>query len=72
MSIYTLAPSFKKFDRIFILKTFFRNISKFELILIGFCVLLSIFGGIASTYSSVQDLVNPQTFVPPCYLNRTQ
>ena len=34
-------------------KTKKRLISKFEYIVLGVCVIISIFGGIASTYSSI-------------------
>ena len=47
-------------------------ISKFELSVIAICVSISVVGGIASTYSSIDKLFSPATFVPPCYLNRTQ
>ena len=57
---------------IFLILEFRRDISTIELVLLASCVIVSIAGGIASTYSSIDDIVNPKTFKLPCYVNRTQ
>lgn len=49
-----------------------RKINKIEMTVIIISVTISICGGIAATYSSVDKLFSPSTFVPPCYVNRTQ
>jgi solute carrier family 32 (vesicular inhibitory amino acid transporter) len=49
-----------------------KHINDSELILLAACIMVSVFGGAAAIYSSLDALFSSKTFVPPCYFNRTQ
>lgn len=52
--------------------TYRQEISFFEWCLLIVCIVISILGGIASTYASIDALINPKTFTKPCYIDRSQ
>lgn len=47
----------------------FRVISPIDKVLLFLSLLAGFYGAIASSYTSFSDLVNPGTFVKPCWLN---
>ncbi len=48
---------------------FYRVISKLDLILLLLTLIVGLYGAIASSYSSFADLIDPKTFVKPCWLD---
>ena len=44
---------------------------KYEIPLHVIIVIIGIIGGISATYSAVKGIIDPDAFVPPCYVNIT-
>ncbi|CAF5194593.1 unnamed protein product [Rotaria magnacalcarata] len=51
--------------------TIFRVVPKLDIILLLLALFVGLYGALASSYSSFSDLVNPKSYVKPCWLNST-
>ncbi|CAF4260860.1 unnamed protein product [Rotaria socialis] len=51
--------------------TIFRVVPKLDIILLALALFVGLYGALASSYSSFSDLVNPKSYVKPCWLNST-
>ncbi|CAF1650243.1 unnamed protein product [Adineta ricciae] len=49
--------------------TVFRVLPKWDIALLVLSLAVGLFGALASSYSSFSDLVNPQSYVKPCWLD---
>ncbi|CAF4006860.1 unnamed protein product, partial [Adineta steineri] len=50
-------------------ETVFRVIPYWDIALLILSLIVGFFGAIASSYSSFSDLVNPHSYVKPCWLD---
>ena len=42
---------------------------KWDIALLAIALLVGLYGALASSYSSFSDLINPSSYVKPCWLN---
>jgi hypothetical protein len=47
----------------------FRVISKLDMVLLTLSLFVGLYGAIASSYSSFSDLVDPKSYIKPCWLD---
>ncbi|CAF2552187.1 unnamed protein product [Rotaria sp. Silwood2] len=52
-----------------LLDTIFRVLPKWDIVILAIALLIGLYGALASSYSSFSDLVNPSSYVKPCWLN---
>ncbi|CAF0903901.1 unnamed protein product [Rotaria sordida] len=50
-------------------ETIFRVLPKWDITLLAIALLVGLYGALASSYSSFSDLINPTSYVKPCWLN---